>query len=292
MHGLRRSPPLITLAVLASLSSCASEEQGNDAAQPLAQEDGPRALAEQICASLFACACTTHSYADEATCINEQVAVIEPYIAAGKGWNEDCAGELLWTWQRWGCAPFEEALELAPRLYGVCSLFYGTIPAGETCEYDTQWYSPCARGLTCQDNLCAPAPALPVRVGERCWGLLPCEEGAYCHRGSEATYTCQPLPVLGDACDPGLNFDCGNTGELMCDIDSLTCQPAPGEGESCEETFTCGPELYCDGGLGLTCQPTRTLGEGCSTSAVCAGSASCVGNTCVADPALACNLVY
>lgn len=295
----RLAPRSLAVACLmaAALTACpSSQEEEPEPAKPLASADAAQAAAQEICGAIFNCECELSiSYADEAACIEDQRATIQDNIdqllAEGGTWNEDCAGELLWTWKQWDCAGPSEALYTANFDYRECPLVRGELGEGEYCNVGLG-YEPCAQGLRCSEGQCTQAPTLPVPLGQPCqidWEELPCVSGAYCGYDPDiGENVCEAIPSAGDSCDYNYTNLCGPpSNNLLCSPDNV-CISAPGEGESCEDALICDVGLYCDGGQDFTCQPRRELGQGCGADAVCPVDASCIGNICVADEALLC----
>ncbi|MCA9687265.1 MAG: hypothetical protein KC457_34210, partial [Myxococcales bacterium] len=268
-------------------------------ATPIAEDQAAHDLAVQICAGLFDCDCSDASYYDdEAACVEARSAEIQleldVFLDEGWQWNNECAGELLWTWRNWACLGPDSARSAANFDTRRCPLFHGTLDKGEFC-YFTGYGDPCAPGLSCYDEYCVDAPQLPIPTGSSCgngWEQLPCEAGSYCkYEYLDGSNTCTPYPKAGDGCDPGSGTLCGPSSlDLICDPETAKCVGAPGEGETCELGI-CAPGYYCDGGLDFTCQPRQDIGEGCGADVVCPVDASCINNECVLDPPLACELV-
>jgi hypothetical protein len=267
-------------------------------ATPIEVDDAPRALAEQICASMFTCVCPgSTAYADEAACVEQQTERIQlelDTLLDGGSWNAACAGELAKTWSEWACSGWDTAMYTSTYDARVCPIIKGNLGLNADC-WTMNLGDSCREGLSCIDQICIESPTLPVPIGDVCeyeWETLPCEAGSYCdwNNGGEAS-TCVARPEAGDPCSPTSDYLCGSSAyDLICDPDSATCISAPSEGEPCFDQFLCGPGTYCDGGQDFTCQPRKELGDGCGADAVCPVDASCLNAICTADAAAACNL--
>jgi hypothetical protein len=177
-------------------------------------------------------------------------------------------------------------------------------PEGTACVY----YSDCALGLACVQNVCTKEVAA---LGEPCrerQGYPYCEPDTFCRQdppspGGEAppgvcmrkaalggvcsgygtcltglrcssnyaTGTCIPLGAVGDGCT---NYnDCRL--ELYCATKTGRCEVLPGAGGDCGiqgTFFRCATGFFCDQGQGDTCTPLRELGQPCSYDGVCASN--------------------
>lgn len=275
-----------------------AEEEEDLPATPIAVDDAPRALAEQICGDLFSCECPgSAGYADEAACIEQQTAQIQLDLDAlldgGGSWNDQCAGELAKTWSKWECLGSQTANHQSPYDPRVCPVVKGNLGLGADC-WTMNLGDNCREGLACIDQICIESPTFPVPIGGVCeyqWETLPCEPGSYCNRNAESGQVrCVARPVAGDACNAN-DYLCGSSAyDLICDPASSTCVPAPGAGDPCFDQFLCGPGTYCDGGKDFTCQPKQELDDSCGADAVCPVDTSCIGNICTTDGAAVCNL--
>lgn len=292
----------VLLATTASLLvGCPAPAGGEDdpmVSQPLPQNQAAQEMAEELCEAFFECDCDASLlYADVSACVDAIQPVVQAefddLLAGGGTWDDDCAGDMLFTWQQWDCLGPTEALKQASFDPRVCPLAHGTLGEGEFCD-STYLGDPCAEGLGCWDEVCIVAPNIPVPAGGVCeigWQDLPCESGTYC-TWTEASETqiCVPWPVEGDPCE-WEGSTCGPAAlDLICSA-TLRCEPAPGVGESCEQGI-CAPGLYCDGGKDFTCQERFEVGDPCGADAVCPVDASCVNNVCVADPAAICGVNF
>jgi hypothetical protein len=277
------------------------EEEEDLPAVPIAADDAPRELAEQICGNLFACECAISAgYVDQADCVAQQTAQIEmnmgTVLDGGGSWNAECAGEMVKTWSKWDCNGVTTALHDASFDPKLCPVLKGNLGPGAEC-WNMGIVDPCREGLSCMGGSCIESPSVPVPVGGVCeiqWETLPCEAGSYCTwMANSEQRICVARPHLGDSCNPDDDVLCGLPSyDLICDPPTGTCIAAPTTGEPCfEQYLLCGPGNYCDGGKDFTCQPRRELGDGCGADAVCPVDASCIGNICTADAAAVCNLV-
>ena len=281
----------------ASTTACKPAPEEEPPPPPLARDAAAEAFAEHICAAIYACECG-NAIESEAACVAELTGEFQAQIAERSQtapiWDEECAGALMAAWSDWGCQGQTAVMSEVEFSLAECPVMKGSQPVGADCN-DFPLGDTCEVGLSCVAGVCVQSP-VPVPVGQQCgfdWDELPCVAGAYCTYVSDvAVQICEALPQAGDPCDPNADYLCGpSSNDLYCDV-SGTCEPAPRAGEPCFDGFLCGPGLYCDGGQDFTCLPKAEIGGGCGGDAVCPTDASCIGNVCEADPALACSLSY
>jgi hypothetical protein len=293
------SRALTFLMVAISLGCKPQDDAPEQPPAPVELDEAADALARQICAGLFDCTCTGAGYFDsEDDCVDQLSAQyqtsIDDRFAVGGIWDADCAGQLIGTWEDWGCLGPSEALGQAtfdPRL---CPAIKADLPPGSDCE-PSPLGDECSPGSVCVASVCV-ATQVPVPLGDTCnfdWQQLPCEEGSYCGYDVDGSgeQICKPQPSEGDSCDTIDGYACGLPSfGLLCNVETFVCEPAPGVGEPCALDTYCGAGLYCDGGLDFTCQERFELGHGCGADSVCPVDASCVNGICTADPAAVCSL--
>jgi hypothetical protein len=292
-----RSSICVSFVAVAVLACKPPGKDEDKPASPIAADDAPAVLAEQMCAQLFACGCpATGGYADEAECIDfvkvEIQNAIDLVVDDGGSWNAECAGELAKAMSEWECLGPTMASRESSFNVRSCPILKGTLGLGNECWQESLGDN-CQEGLACIDNICVEALTLPVPEGGICeyeWETLPCASGTWCTWDQVGQQrTCQPLPQAGDPCPDG-GYTCGPAAnDLVCE--ASVCTAAPGEGESCEAYLLCSAGLYCDGGKDFTCQPRQELGDGCGGDPVCPVDASCINNLCEADPAAVCSVL-
>lgn len=155
----------------------------------------------------------------------------------------------------------------------------GSVPAGGECH--GLGFDDCAPGLTCTYEDACPGTCLATREACVQGG---CGEDAYC---SYATGSCEPLELLGAACEGNLPSDYGRrtcAGENVCawtEDGEWTCTAPRLAGASCDECTDpecCERGFFCnvtDGEDAYLCLARRQAGEDCYFAPQCSEGLYC-----------------
>lgn len=214
----------------------------------------------------------------------------------------------------------EPCVEGSPPCAGLCSVCRPDEDTSWRCLDRGDVDDPCAsldhcrEGLYCATDTSRCAPYR--RLGEACDGDDPCEGGLACTDqdppgapadagvapadGGVVGPTCRPLPAVGEACQPGGPYVCGEgtclgevcragvvddpctgdgtcEGELIC-VQGLCARP-PRAGAACSVDGRCEDGAYCDG---ERCRPFPGPGAACAPGGRCAEGAFCNQGSCEA----------
>jgi hypothetical protein len=121
----------------------------------------------------------------------------------------------------------------------------------------------------------------PVKVGEACGGVRPCEWDAYCSATSDSCGVCRRYPMDGERCViDSEGYPACNLGSI-CTTEGMCVSHSPKAGEACGEEFgQCAQGLDCnDEG---TCAKLHEPGDACSNTedGGCGDWLACVSNRC------------
>jgi hypothetical protein len=271
----------------------ASQESGDEAAEPIAEEDYVATLADLLCELQAECTCDNPL--PEAECRDMLAESIgsssTPSPGSGLVFDPQCAGEVVDDWAQLGCGSI---VEMPAPGCSPCPLYHGSRSVGQTCTvFDDGRFDDCDRGLRCGvGNVCGD-PCATAGEGEDC-GSQSCAPGLFCsytdpddeQHGDEPIAECRPAAQLGEAC----SIDECDAG-LVCSYSAECIEWAGAQvGEPCG--YGCAAGLQCDttlnDGAG-ECRPRGAEGEACIGAADCASGRCHSGTqTCQAEQAAAC----
>lgn len=286
-------PCLIALALVPPLAACGDGDGDGSGGivdgDPVPKDDAPEAASASFCEAWVTCDCADYpdSFANQAACESsveaDFAAEIAAADAAGLTYDADCMGDLLATYDSFGCTTLAELLEepeTLVALYTACKPFYGDDAAGTACT-DAQDVpgDSCAQGLRCEDAVCV---TLALKdAGESCSFGDICEGGTYCVPVETLEEpVCAALPGIGGTC-LGPTDACDFAA--YCDQGDKTCKALPAVGQSCEMALRCAKNAFCED---MMCRAAPEAGEPCTE--VCASGSTCVGEVCRVDAPLVC----
>lgn len=265
---------------------------------PVPEDQAPDEAQQTFCGAWAECDCATFSdrYVNQAACESEITAALEAELAeaqaAGLSYDADCMGDLLATYDAFGCRTIDDIIADADDFAAyaqICKVFYGDDAAGMPCEDPPSLSGDsCQRGLACEDGTCIVRRI--VAEGDPCEPSDLCDGGAVCVPvESVEQYECAELPEAGETCLGMLDL-CSL--DAYCDQDTKTCATLPPVGQPCAtQTLPIGGR--CAAGAVCeeeTCVAAPKAGEPCTDA--CEPGATCEDDVCKVDAPLACGIDF
>lgn len=258
--------------------------------KPVPKDEVPEAGAATLCDAWETCECADYpdAFASKEACESSVEANLAADVAAadaaGLHYDADCMGDLLATYESFGCTTLAELLddiETLVTFYNACKPFYGDDEAGTACsEPEDVPGDSCAQGLRCEEAVCRSQTLKDA--GEACTYQDLCEAGTYCVPVDTLEDSeCTALPGVGGTC-LGVTDACDF--DAYCDQSDKTCKALPAVGESCAMTLRCSEDAIC--GEDMMCEAAPEAGEACEQQ--CATGSTCVGSVCRVDAPLVC----
>lgn len=303
--GMIRIASCAAVLVLGLVTACGDGDGGGNASgtgpvdgDPVPADQAPEEAQQTFCGAWTECDCATFSdrYASQAECESEIAAALEDDLAqaaaAGLTYDPECMGDLLATYDAFGCRTLDELIADADdfaRFAQICKVFYGDDQAGTPCEEPPSLSGDsCARGLECEDGTCIVRQL--VDKGQPCNSGDLCDDGAVCVPvDSLDAFECAELPEAGQTC-LGVGDLC--SFDAYCDQGSKTCRALPAIGEACVGAAFPVANRCAEGGVceNETCVAAPKAGEPCSDA--CEAGTTCDDGVCVVVAPLTCGIDF